>query len=369
MSTNLYKKKDGTLDERKVLDFIKSRNIIYLTDLRRIDESLYKYLHRNHLIEKFKLIKNKPVISKFSKYLDIEILNKFILDNNLKGVADLQKLDGSLYNYLRRYPDIFKSMKFPLDYLIDEARNNFQDFVIKYKITGRECLRNVCGRVLWRIVVDEKLDNNVSYYNQSNKSINFERWINYGLEEIQEYIINNKIIGKADFNKRERGLYNRAVTLKILDKLIFEKDQFASTWERDIFYEFETYIGKTIKSIDLQYKFEDCIDKTCLPFDFKINLMNGKTVILEVTGPYHFINNSVGCFSRFTNLRKHDIIKHNYCKKRDIQLFYYSYSKDLIDKFGYPYYVYTNIKQLLRDMGIIESPYNKKNNKTIIYNE
>lgn len=355
MASSDYKKEDGTLDEDKVLNLLKSEGIIYLSDLNRRDKSLYRHLQRNNLLGKYKLIK-KPTISKFDKYSDVEVLNKFILDNKLNGVGDLQKLNGSLYNYLKVRPEVLKKAKFPMDYLIEEAREDFQKFVLKYKIRGRETLRNTFGKVLWRIVIKENLDEGVSYYNQSLKSINFERWKDYNLEKIQKYIIEHSIVGRGDFNKKERGLYNKAVTLGILDQLVFEKDNFASTWERDIYNELSIFIGKSINSIELQYKYDKCIDKACLPFDFKINLSNGNSILLEVTGPYHFcksMQNDKGVISRFINTRKHDIIKHNFCKKNNIKLFYFAYSNNLVDKFGYPYYVYTNLKYLFRDMGII----------------
>lgn len=75
-----------------------------------------------------------------------------------------------------------------------------------------------------------------------------------------------------------------------------------------------------------QYKFDDCVDKRCLPFDFYLPKYN---CCIEVDGDQHYKRSSrfyirfktkEEADKRFTLIQKHDNIKTNYCKDNKINL-------------------------------------------------
>lgn len=67
-----------------------------------------------------------------------------------------------------------------------------------------------------------------------------------------------------------------------------------------------------------QYRFKDCKDKDCLPFDFYIPSMN---VCIEFDGELHFRPiERFGGEKRFEIYKLHDEIKNTYCEQNNIKL-------------------------------------------------
>lgn len=85
-----------------------------------------------------------------------------------------------------------------------------------------------------------------------------------------------------------------------------------------------------------QYKFDDCKDKSRLPFDFYLYENN---ILIEADGEQHYmpINFSGSqdvSLANFDLTRKHDFIKTEYCKSNNIKLIRIPYwEKNNIDKF------------------------------------
>lgn len=77
-----------------------------------------------------------------------------------------------------------------------------------------------------------------------------------------------------------------------------------------------------------QYKFENCKDKKCLPFDFYLPDYN---ICIEYDGSQHYIaSDYLGGQKKLEYTQKHDKIKTDFCKKENINLIripYYNYSK------------------------------------------
>ena len=85
-----------------------------------------------------------------------------------------------------------------------------------------------------------------------------------------------------------------------------------------------------------EYRFDDCRDKLCLPFDYYIPSI--KTAI-EYDGIQHYKPVSLfGGEQAFLLLQKHDEIKTKYCKENNITLIRIPYTKnaeeikEIIDK-------------------------------------
>lgn len=67
-----------------------------------------------------------------------------------------------------------------------------------------------------------------------------------------------------------------------------------------------------------EYKFSNCKDKRCLPFDFKIEI-NGEIRLIEIDGIFHY-EKQYNDSKRFELQQKHDKIKNEYCIRNNIKL-------------------------------------------------
>ncbi len=85
-----------------------------------------------------------------------------------------------------------------------------------------------------------------------------------------------------------------------------------------------------------QHKFQDCIDKRKLPFDFYLLDYN---ICVEYDGEFHYelsrFVNKKKATERLKNIHRRDRIKTNYCKKNNIRLI------------RIPYWEFDNIEQIL----------------------
>lgn len=67
-----------------------------------------------------------------------------------------------------------------------------------------------------------------------------------------------------------------------------------------------------------EYRFSDCKDKRCLPFDFKIEI-NGRIRLIEIDGIFHY-EKQYNDSERFELQQRHDRIKNEYCISNNIKL-------------------------------------------------
>lgn len=92
----------------------------------------------------------------------------------------------------------------------------------------------------------------------------------------------------------------------------------------------EKFITRWLKTRDInfkcQYKFEDCIYKRKLPFDF---YLIDKNICIEYQGHHHYMQNGEGSGfynrSDFDLTRRRDLIKKQYCLKNNIRLIEIAY--------------------------------------------
>lgn len=73
-----------------------------------------------------------------------------------------------------------------------------------------------------------------------------------------------------------------------------------------------------------EFKFDDCVNKKPLPFDFKV-MFQGKIYLIEYNGEIHYkpvkySKNDLNSETRFKDIQARDGIKRDYAKKNDIQL-------------------------------------------------
>jgi hypothetical protein len=90
-----------------------------------------------------------------------------------------------------------------------------------------------------------------------------------------------------------------------------------------------------------QKRFNDCKDSLCLPFDF---YLPGYNLCIEFDGIQHFRPVKIfGGKERFLILKKHDLIKSNYCKNKNINLIRISYKDKIENKLYFMFVLITGI--------------------------
>lgn len=107
----------------------------------------------------------------------------------------------------------------------------------------------------------------------------------------------------------------------------------------------EREIGRVLRKYGLEYtrqkKFDDCVYKRELPFDFYISKMN---MVIEFDGQQHFFPVDFGCGDaekvqkQFELIKKRDSIKNEYCRNNGIMLI------------RIPYTDYDNIETIIDEL-------------------
>lgn len=93
--------------------------------------------------------------------------------------------------------------------------------------------------------------------------------------------------------------------------------------EKTIFY----FLDKNNIKYVFQKKFDDCKDKKKMPFDFYLPDYN---ICIEYNGRQHYmLIDFFGGAEAFETLKKHDLIKSNFCRDNDIKLIVIKYDQDI----------------------------------------
>lgn len=182
-------------------------------------------------------------------------------------------------------------------------------------------------------------------YQIPRKTIKYVLKFNSHYEAVEHYVVKNKIKNVDELFKSWPTLYtDYFLPLTPKEKeLILPGCTSRSGWEKkmevDLQKEFSDF------TIIAQKRFDDCKNINLLPFDFALYSPTGKLIaLIEVHGPSHFTE----VYGNYKGVRKRDIIKYEYCKKNNIPLFYFTYEPSLVEKYGYPYFVYTDFEELVK---------------------
>jgi len=90
------------------------------------------------------------------------------------------------------------------------------------------------------------------------------------------------------------------------------------------------YLNKNKIDYVYQKRYDDCKNKSTLPFDFYLPDYN---TIIEFDGYQHYYE--VKMFGKLSRIQKHDKIKNNYCKENNINLLripYWELENETIEK-------------------------------------
>lgn len=136
----------------------------------------------------------------------------------------------------------------------------------------------------------------------------------------------------------------------------FPVSVFDSSWEGNLYNYIVSYskdIGYTniLHNITLD---PECKYERPLIFDIVLEYSNSTKVVIEIQGPTHFKETYKS--KPLETVLKRDEIKYQYCLDNNIDLYYFTYDQNLLDKYGYPHYVYTSEDLLLERLKSYSSP-------------
>ena len=337
-------------DDIEICYFDKDSNTRYTIAIFDNKEN-YHYLN----IIKDRLQLNKINIDEFYELvkLGIDICNnksnnKIIKEFNIKTAREFNRKFKSLYlkskklgiklPFVRDFSEFIGNLKKTKEYITD-----------KLKCTSATELQKkdyYFHKNVWCSLTDEEKLSILPNFQIQSSVIKYVSKFNTPFEAIQYYVIKNNLKSTDELYKNWAILYiNYFLLLSNEEKeLIFPGCTKGKGWEikmeEDLQREFSDY---TIVS---QKKFDDCKSIRKLPFDFALYPPSGSKLIalIEVHGGFHFKNGH----ESLEEVRKRDIIKYEYCKKNNIPLFYFTYEPSLVEKYGYPYFVYTDFEELVK---------------------
>lgn len=317
---------------------------LFITDNNLSKKELYK----NYQTLAKVILKNKwkdkidfPVKTFKSQYFDtVEKLQIFIDENEFDTPRKFMKAYPSLYEISRKTGRlskiVFKNRYGSKYNTIEEVQNLVDEENIQNPTDFRNRFKNI-----YQKVKRKKWTGDISYPNRKKSDYS---WITK-VEDIQKFIEDNKIQSPKDFEDRFAGLYMLVLTKHWNLEIKYPQTIFKSSWELKL----EEFFIKNNIDIAIQYQSYSVRSK----IDVYIPKYN---VAIEIQGPNHFSKNCTGGYDSYLKTRKSDIKKNRWCKENGITLLYFSYDKSLVDKYGYPWYIYTSEGELLRD---IQEKYSK----------
>lgn len=285
-------------------------------------------------IEEFRLKYGVSVYSRFSTLKRVGKINKDSKFPLPKKKASGKQENFREYKTLEQYNEVIKENNYtcPSDFINDN-----------YKLYGK--------------MVRSGFSKLVTYPERKRKDIEIN-----SLEELQNFITDNKIVSKTDLGDKYPGL--RAKFAKELNLIVFEKCLVESIDEAKFMKELFKY------SIGFKYQFKFDSNEN-YRYDFLIN----SKYIVEIHGRQHF-NPSVviEAWNKDQDVVENDRNKKLYAEKNGLKVIYFTYQKSDYNKFGYFDKVYTDIDNLFSDLNIelIEDPdYEEKYNDAVSfeYNE
>jgi len=340
-------KKNPRYTNEELLELIKQKKISR-KKLHDAYRKQYKELQKsNPEIEDS--LKWEAPISHPELFESAEVFQKFIDDNGFKNSAQLQEKYPGVYRLYKQNRGgikdkiIWKNPKFEWKRMtVDELQKFVDDNKVlnKYDLSKRfPKLAEHSRAGSWGILDSIKFPVETTY----------GRWDDYNsVSDFQKFIDENNITSKKDFNTRFRGLWQRARNRDFLKDLKFCGDPiYDSVWEKDLT---ELIIKELPEDTTVQTHIilTGCIDKGPLELDLLIKL-GDREVAIEIQGPYHF-KTQFNKLEKYVVNRKHDIQKNRYLTNSNIPLLYFSYSRELVETFGYPYYISLDEKELLKDI-------------------
>lgn len=366
------------------------QELIQVNKIRNFTELRTKYSGLLYRIEKLN-IKDKLIYytEKTIPINNVLEAKKFIKDNNIDSLKFLYK-NFSI--------DIFKQIKpfkKELDFKINikstwsdlDNLNDIQNFIITEEINNAKELKELYPGLETKLK-KLKLLNQVQYSNSLKRS-----WSSLTIEKVQELIDLRKIRSKNELRLLDQGLFSSVRNNGWLDSLKFHPKEIINTIEgmQNFIFSNQIYSSLDFK-IRFKTEYHRCLNKKWIsqlnyfPLNSKVKttwedrlilflqtfgyiteseivsysnyskidiFIPDLNIAIEIQGPYHFP--VMGKLEQYLFQRKSDIKKNRWCREQGITLLYFSYDKSLVEKYGYPWYIYTSEKELLAEIERIKS--------------
>lgn len=320
-----------------------------------------------------------PNKKKSPKYLSkdyntVEDFQKFINENNLSGGHEFYKKSGSIYRKFvslgyqslviypnSKSPDKFRNIEKYRNYGLKEIQEFIDNNGIKTPTELQKINSYLYKRISWL-----KLTDKIKW---KNKLIKRDLSHLKTIEDFQNYIDSNNIQSYHQFRDKHYNVYKKYIILELRKTAVplkFPDDNvdgkgfvFRSNWEKElarILTENGIEYEREVSFSDLRGKGEKSRPAR---FDFYLTEYN---VLIEIQGPHHFfpyheklIDEKTQSVEHYLAKRYMDFKKHRYIQehRKDCKILYYAHGKDgkyLVETYGYPYYVYTDIKLLLEEI-------------------
>ena len=341
------KKKKVDYTNEELLELIKQKEISR-KELHDVYRKQYKELQKsNPEIEGY--LKWVAPISHSELFESAEVFQKFIDDNEIENEGQLQDRYPGIHRHYRLDRGGFKNRivwKKPRFEWKQMTTEELQKFVNDNKVLNKYDLAKRFPKLALHSRANEwGILDNIIFPTETT----YGRWDGYNtVSDFQKFINENNITSKKNFNTRFRGLWQRAKNRDFLKDLKFCGDPvYDSVWEKNIVELLQRELPKDTE-IQTHTILTSCVDKGPLKLDIMICLNNTK-IAIEIQGPYHF-NTTFNKLDKYVTNRKHDIQKHRYFINSGIPILYFSYSEELIEEFGYPYYISLKEDELLKDI-------------------
>lgn len=344
VNMSVLKKLSSGLESRREKE--KFTIIFYRIPLEEIIDSLLKNLSFKNISKKYK--SNELVVREFfyDYFNKKEDFIKLIETFNIKNSTQFYKMFQQLY---------FKSLKLGYDLFpkrnLDELRKNIKKLKIyirkELKCKNLEDLKRKDSSLVKYVWLNLPIEDKLYIFPNLRQEIDWVSYINKfnnKFEAVLYYVRKNNIKTSVELSIRARQLYDIYCFFGNEQKeIIFPGVTSGSGWERRAGSDLQKEFSNC--TVISQKKFEDCKNIKQLPFDISLYSPSGKLICLvEIHGATHFTE----VHGSFNRTRKTDIIKYEYCKKNNIPLFYFTYDPSLIEKYDYPYYVYTDFEELVQ---------------------
>ena len=293
-----------------------------------------------------------PDLVESKKYHNInyEKAKEIIIDNGYHSFNEIKERDRCLFSAIFNYLNSEERSNLPLKSQIN-WKNYFSKFPskkegIRFYIADHNIYRpKDIPRGLMYYYMELSWEEKVELFpNLFNNWIEYLKGFDNNFEAVLYYVRKNNIKTSTELSIKAKQLYDIYRSLSNEQKeIIFPGVTSGSGWERRA----ESDLQKNFSDCTTipQKKFEDCKNIKQLPFDISLFSPSGKLVCLvEIHGTTHFKE----VHGDFKKIRRRDIIKHDYCKKNNIPLFYFTYEPSLVEKYGYPYFVFTDFEELVK---------------------
>lgn len=279
---------------------------------------------------------------------NLDDIKSFIEGTNIKYLDVFKRTYPKVYtrfSTLKRYGKIDSSEKFPLteNLGIKPISSGTIDEILNYinsnniKTLGELSIVNMpLLRYIRKVGIIDQIPLNISRktYDHLNS-----------LQDLQNYINKNNIVGKSYLRKYYSGLYLKFKKDIDENKITYTKLSFDSKEE--------LLFAENLLKYDVNFinNFKINIDKTHFyRYDF---LLPDQKIIIEVHGRQHFNENILkNAWNKLENIKEEDKKKRDFAIKCGYTVKYFTYCYKDLEKFKYFDKVYTEIDKLLNDIDI-----------------